>query len=284
MARAQGGLGDAEYAGARLITARARFGECVELARRHGFGRIEVANRNMHIICGIFDGPLHGRGEEALAAAAAAAAVGHYRAEVVARHAAMMVALWGGDLPAVAREFALADASARRIGAKRFEAENIAFMAEAERQAGDLASARRRLELSLAMCRETGIAYIGPIVLGYVALAWCDRAAERKAALAEGEALLAKGGIAHNLLFFYSAALETALRIGDWAEAERYSGILERCFAEEPLRFVAMLTSRGRVLAAAGRDEAGAAPAWRTVANQARELGYAVYAAPPPPL
>ena len=44
---ALGGLGDAEYVRGRMISAHDRFRECVELCERHGFGRIEVANRPM---------------------------------------------------------------------------------------------------------------------------------------------------------------------------------------------------------------------------------------------
>ena len=44
-AAALGGLGDAEYLGGRMISAHERFRDCVKVSRRHGFGRIDVANR-----------------------------------------------------------------------------------------------------------------------------------------------------------------------------------------------------------------------------------------------
>ena len=40
-----GGLGDADYMRGRMISAHGWYSECVELSERHGFGRIEVANR-----------------------------------------------------------------------------------------------------------------------------------------------------------------------------------------------------------------------------------------------
>jgi tetratricopeptide (TPR) repeat protein len=46
-ASALGGLGDAAFARGRLVTAERRFTECVELAHRHGLGRVEVANTPM---------------------------------------------------------------------------------------------------------------------------------------------------------------------------------------------------------------------------------------------
>jgi tetratricopeptide (TPR) repeat protein len=46
-AAALGGLGDAEYLRGRMLSAHDCFRRCVELCQRHGFGRIEVANRPM---------------------------------------------------------------------------------------------------------------------------------------------------------------------------------------------------------------------------------------------
>ena len=46
-ARALGGLADAAYAQGKMRTAFEHFSRCVALSQRHGFGRIEVANRSM---------------------------------------------------------------------------------------------------------------------------------------------------------------------------------------------------------------------------------------------
>ena len=46
-ARALGGLGDAAYAQGRMRTAFELFSRCAALSRKHGLGRIEVANRYM---------------------------------------------------------------------------------------------------------------------------------------------------------------------------------------------------------------------------------------------
>jgi hypothetical protein len=46
-AMALGGLGDAEYLRGRMVSAHDRFRKCVQNCERHGFGRIEVANRPM---------------------------------------------------------------------------------------------------------------------------------------------------------------------------------------------------------------------------------------------
>ena len=66
------------------------------------------------------------------------------------------------------------------------------------------------LREALAISRETGMAFIGPALLGWLALI-TDDADERRAALAEAEALLAAGSVSHNYIFFYHAAIEAAL-------------------------------------------------------------------------
>jgi hypothetical protein len=59
-AMALGGLGDAEYVRGRMISALDRLRQCVELCERHGFGRIEVANRAMMAFTQWFAGDTRG--------------------------------------------------------------------------------------------------------------------------------------------------------------------------------------------------------------------------------
>ena len=59
-AMALGGLGDAEYVRGRMSSAHDRFSECVGLCERHGFGRIEVANRPMMAFTQWFAGDSRG--------------------------------------------------------------------------------------------------------------------------------------------------------------------------------------------------------------------------------
>jgi hypothetical protein len=87
-AMALGGLGDAEYMRGGMISAHDRFRRCVELCERHGFGRIEVANRPMMAFTRWFAGDTRGALTDADAAIESAARVGHRRAEMVGHHAA----------------------------------------------------------------------------------------------------------------------------------------------------------------------------------------------------
>jgi uncharacterized protein HemY len=103
------------------------------------------------------------------------------------------------------------------------------------------------------------MAYWGAIVLGWLAL-YTDDADERRAALAEGEAMLTAGGlVSHNYLLFYRAAIEAALNTGDWDAAERYAAALNDYTRPEPLPLIDFYIERGRALAAWGRSPRDAA-------------------------
>ncbi len=251
-AQALGGLGDAEYARGRLLTSGCRFQDCIEVCRRHGLGRIEVASLSMAAISRVYDNDLDGGLAMALEAVAAATRVGHQRALIIGCHGVHFFAMAKGEV-ALAREHAeRARDVALRLGARRFEAELLEFLAETCWQAGEPAEALALLRQALAISRETGMAYMGPMLLGTLAYMTED-ADERRAALAEAEAILAKGSISHNYLWFYRAAIETALLEADYDAVERYADAFEAYTRPEPLPWADFLIARGRALAACGR-------------------------------
>ena len=133
---ALGGLGDAEYVRGRMISAHARFSECVGLCERHGFGRIEVANRPMMAFTRFFAGDIRGALAVADIAIARAALVGQRRAEMIGHHAAFFC--WHAliEFDAAARHAEAALSLAQQLGARRFETEALAFRAELHRRAG----------------------------------------------------------------------------------------------------------------------------------------------------
>jgi class 3 adenylate cyclase/tetratricopeptide (TPR) repeat protein len=250
-AQALGGLADAEYARGRMLTAYSHFEACVELCGRHGFGRIEVANLPMAAITRIYTCDLAGALAEGSDAVAAADRVGHQRAAIIAHHSVYFCAMARGEL-ALARDHAeRALEGSRRLGARRFESESLAFLGDTRWQGGDRAEGIALLREALAISRESGIAYMGPMLLGTLARI-TDDPEERRAALAEAEALLAAGSVSHNFLWFYYEAIETALNTGEWAAAERYAAALESYTRPEPLPWADFHVARGRALAAFG--------------------------------
>jgi class 3 adenylate cyclase/tetratricopeptide (TPR) repeat protein len=255
-AAALGGLGDAEYARGRMRSAYARFHRCVELCRAHGLGRIEVANLPMVAFTRLYAGDLRGALEDSLDAIVATARVGHGRAEIIAHHAACLCQLWLGDPVAGLSHTDVSMALSRRLGARRFEGESLAFRGEQLHALGRPDEAYADVVAGLAICRETGMSFIGPAVLGILAKITED-AEEYEAALEEGQALLRNGSISHNHLMFLADAIDACLTRGQWARVERFAQALEDYTRPEPTPWADFLIARGRALAAHGQGDRG---------------------------
>jgi class 3 adenylate cyclase/tetratricopeptide (TPR) repeat protein len=275
-ARALGGLGDAAYASGHLRTACHFFQQCVEIARQNALGRVEVANAAMlaqtHSYSGIGDNVFH----EVEAAISAAVAARQPRAELIAHHTGMMIHLWSARPNQVKPHFERAQEIVRAIGARRFEAENLAYMAEAHRQLGDRQRALELLEDAVEISRETGMSYCGASVLGLQALATADRPSLQRAALEEGECLARRGYLAHNAVFFGYCAIESCLLAKKWSEARRFADFLAAAFEKEPVLLTEFLVERGRLLAQCGESDPGSFPldAIRACWKKGMDLGY----------
>src|SRR5262249_48596440 len=100
------------------------------------------------------------------------------------------------------------------------------------------------------IARETP-SYILPWGLGLAAVLAPDEKS-RKAALAEGEALLAAGAVSHNYLFFNRHAIEACIASRDWPGARYYAAAMERSLANEPFLMSDFIVARARAVAAAG--------------------------------
>jgi tetratricopeptide (TPR) repeat protein len=250
--QALGGLGDAEYVRGRMLSAHRHLQRCVELAAEHGFGRIEVANRSQIAHTRLYSDPHQAVFHEALHAAQAAQRVGHLRAELNGRMAAVFAASTLGALDRVKVQAEEITDLVGRIGARRFLQGCLLYQGKAALAEGRRQEALELLEEALAISRETGLGFHGPNVLGGLAQA-AEDPSERRRALAEGEAIIGRGAVGHNHLRFYPDAIETALDLGDWDEAERYADALEAFTRPEPLPWSDFFIARGRVLAAIGR-------------------------------
>lgn len=251
-AAALGGLGDAEYVRGRMASAYDRLSACVELARRHGFGRIEVANKAQIAHTMLYLRPQREALDHACVAAASAAQVGHLRGELNARVAALFAFHALCDWEACGEEVERARVLVRRLGAWRFE-QNVQL---ADGRVA-LAQGRRReaaevLRLAAEGASRTGIGFHGPVIQSALAVA-LENADERRKAIAEGEAIIRQGCVGHNQLRFYPDAIDVSLELSDWGEAERYSAALEAYTRAEPLPWSEFFVARGRALAAVGR-------------------------------
>jgi class 3 adenylate cyclase len=257
--RALGGLGDAAYAQGRMASAYRNFSSCVELCRAHGYGRIEVANLSMVGHCLFYLNRFEESRESSREAMTLAHRVGHQRAEIIAAANAVRVVPFLHDADAADAEVERILELAGQIGARRFEAEAMVAQAATLALAGRKADALDLTRRGLEVARETGIQFIGPDLLGQLAVLTDDDALRRQS-LAEGEELLRAGSIGHNHLRFNRHAIEASLNAREWDEADRYAQALEDYTRPETLPGADFWIAWGRTLAAHGRDPRSAEP------------------------
>ena len=247
-------MADAGSMSARIKTAHDYFHRCIELARGHGFGRIEVANRHMRGIMRYYQNDLRGAAADTLAGAEAAAKVGHHRAEMVARAASGYILPDMGELDRAKEQCEQALALARRLGARRFEASGLRHLARIIAAQGRRAEAVALLQDAYSISSESGITFSGPWALGALAVV-TDDPATRRWALEEGEKILGRGCVFHNYFWFYRDGMEVSLNTQDWDAVERYAAALERFTHQEPVPWTIFFIARGCALAAYGRGK-----------------------------
>jgi tetratricopeptide (TPR) repeat protein len=254
-ARAFSGLGDVDYICGRYRSARDRFAACIELSREHGIAKIEVANRGMLAITRWFAGD--DALEEADSGIETARRLGHARGELIAQHGRLFALIGALRLEEARASVERARALTRQLGAARFEAENLWFLATIERLAGNRAAAAALLREAMTSSRASSIGFFGAAVLGALALA-TDDPCERAAALAEGESLLDRGSVSHNHFFFARDGIDACVAAGDLDGALRYAERLRAYTAAEPLPWSDLVIGRAETLVAEARTRAGA--------------------------
>jgi len=277
-AMALGGLGDAEYVRGRMISAHDWFRKCVDLCERHGFGRIEVANRPMMAFTQWFAGDTRGALAVADTAIYRAARVGHRRAEMIGHHAAFFCRHALMDFEAALPHAEAALTLAQQLGARRFETEALVFRAELHRLAGRRAEALANAEEAVMISRETSVAFLGPFALGALALASDDPTA-RQVALDQAEELLRAGAVSHNHLLFPRDAIEVYLEADNWDRVECTVAELEQYTRSESLPFAEFYIAYGRALAAWGRgpsDTTGVVAEFQRLLDEGERLGIRV--------
>src|ERR1700730_5413673 len=79
----------------------------------------------------------------------------------------------------------------------------------------------------------------------------------RAAALAEGESVLRKGSVGHNVVWYYRVAGDAQLEAENWVQAERCADQIHAITSDEPLPLVEFIAARIKALSAAGRGERG---------------------------
>ena len=230
-ALALGGLGDAYYLRGHMRTACEQFRACIGVCRDHGYVRIEVANRHMVGWSRVHLMEYAEALEDALESIRMADAVRHRRAKLLGLMLAGLVEVEFGQFVEAQDHLERGLELARTISAGNFEAQTLRILAALNAAQGRISEARDFAERALEVVREVGMTFIGPSVLATKAALTEDRD-ECRRALAEAESILESGCVAHNHFWFAQTAIDHALAIGEWGEAERYAtrtrGLYER--------------------------------------------------------
>lgn len=252
--RALGGLGDGHYVHGRMLSAHEAYTRCITLARKEGFGRAEVANLPMCAITALSKGEWREADAFNREAIRLAERAGARRAAMIAHHCSYFC-LFEADELVAAREHAVkADEIAIALGAKRFEGESKMFFAELALAADKRDEARHFAQWAYRLCEETGLNYMGPIVLGMLA-ELAESEGERQDHIAKARTILASGAPSHNHMFFNSHMMTASLLRGEWQEAEGFAQALEDYTAKEPFPWGDYLIERARILIRHGRGE-----------------------------
>jgi class 3 adenylate cyclase/tetratricopeptide (TPR) repeat protein len=281
-ARALSGLGDAAYAQGKMRTAFEHFSRCVSLSQEHGLGRNEVANRSMVGFTRMYLNEARKAGEDGDAAARVAAIVGQPRAELLGETMGVIASYELADFVAMRNYLDRKMRLVRQLGARRFEVQTLEFEARMLFDLGHRRDAESKLREALAICREVGTQFRGPVIASALSRVVEDPD-QRQALLVEGRSMLGRGAVGHNHLWFYRDAIEAQLAAGDVASALQYVHALEDYTRAEPLPWAEIFAVRGRALCAAIRD--GVTDSIRRELERVRDtLGKAGLAAFLPPI
>lgn len=253
LARALGGLGDAYYQRGNLLTAREHFVQCVKEAREHGLITVLLANLPMVGITQVYCGEVAAGRVSLQECLEIARRVGDLRSElisVVCLTAGLMLQGKNEERSKLAKQ---ALQLAKQLGARRFHAECLGILASCMTSPESRDDGLRLVEEGLQLSREMGMSYCGASLLGILARLTSDPA-QRAAALAEGEALLASGCVSHSYFEFYHHAIEVSIEQSAWPAARRYANDLAAYTATEPLPPTSLQSARARLLADVGEN------------------------------
>ena len=258
-AQALSGLGDAHYVAGRMHSARDAFLRCVEACGRAGELRFAVMNRAMAGWCHHWCGDPQASRRELESACDDARALSHRNALAMCEESLALVLTWLGERDAALATSRRAVELTRAVGNKRFEAASLVALAINLRLGGDAAAARAAATEAWDLVQRSGlVAFAGPAALIEVAHNAAD-AAGRRAALAQAEALLAQGSVAHNHLWLHAGAIRLHLARGDHDAALRHADALEAFVRAEPFVWATQQANAARALVRAARGEAGTA-------------------------
>ncbi len=255
-ARALGGLGDAHFLAGRIRLAHEHFEECVMLTRANGLLLTEVAYLPMRAVTHMYSLRYRESLDDCHSVIELLTKVGQARGELISRNTSSWIHLDWGDLLQAEEHARKGLEAVERIGARSFVPLFNDVIARIRLHAGDRSGALELLDESWQLSRKSGITFVGPVILGAIALATTDPG-RRLDALHQGEAILADGCASHNYFRFYRDAIEVSLREQAWDTADTYANALERYCGADRSPWPDFFIAQGHALAEAGRRGSG---------------------------
>jgi len=251
-AYALSGLGHASYQSGQMITAHARFDQCIELSHQQKLSRLNVTNYSVRSMTHFYQNHTMEARQDIEFAIDMAVKVGNLHGEMAAQLIYSNMLCYWGEREASQHQIEKGLALACKLGSRRYESTCLGQLATLLGMNGFSAEAEKQFSRAYELSEESH--RIGPSLLGPWAITTLDED-RRVWALKEGERLLGMGGVSHNQLIFFQCAIEVALRQKQYSEVERYIAALEQYTSQEPLPWSDLIIERGRVLAAYGQGE-----------------------------
>lgn len=234
-ARALSGMGDAYFASKRVFTAEKNFDVCVKLSIENDLDNVTLSNISMRGHMRLYLGKIKKAEADCNRAVRMSVDLGNRRAEMTAVGSCLGKVLFEkGTFIEADEAFSHASTIAAELGAHRFEALNILFRGKVALERQERTEAMTYGRRAVEIARVSGPKFCLPMAIGVVARAEGSREACLEA-LAEGEAVIANGCLAHNQLWFYRDAALAMIQHGLPDEARHYANLLTDTFAIEPL-------------------------------------------------
>jgi tetratricopeptide (TPR) repeat protein len=214
-AQALSGMGDALYAQGRYSEAADAMQRCVDLARRRGFGRIEVSTLHMLGIATAYTGDWSRGAALARTCWEQACQVGDARATLLSELNVALPCFWGDRAEDALDSCQGGIERAEWIGSAVLMGMTRAFTAHVRLAGGDRPSASRDITLALEHLKTAGERLYGGVCYGAaLSLAYADGVATTDTRvgewLARGADLLSSAVISHNYLYFALGAAPAA--------------------------------------------------------------------------
>ena len=258
LARALSGLADAEYSRGRIGSAHDYFDQCIEVAQRHGLGRVIAANLSMR---GIIKVHLYGYGrarEDMDEAMRLALQTKHLRAETIACYCARYEAEAGNHAEAN-RLLRRAIEICRQIGSRLLEGAYLYSLARSQYYAGKREQARATALEAISCLQSVPAGRTFRVASAYSTLALVtEDPEERDEALAAAETILVEGCLGHNYFDSFEDSISACINANDWDRAEHYAGRLEEYNRHQPSERARLVVAWARLLGRVERGESGA--------------------------